>query len=408
MKTVIRFYFTIIILLFSRPVIAQWAQYDYQRPIKSITTGWQKIILPETMFEKLNPELSDLRIMGIVGHDTLEAPYILRSSAEIFNTVDIPFQLLNQTENTEGYFYTFQIKGDFNSDEIQLDFVQQNFDWKVKVEGSNDQKQWFTILDQYRIVAIHNAITDYTFSTLQFPEAKYSFFRLLIYANEKPGLSSAKVRQAVADKGLYNTYTTKTMAQQIGKESQLELYLKNKVPISRLEVKIANQYDYYRSFKLDYLIDSTKTQKGWIKNYRELASGTLSSLGTNLFQLNEVMASRLRLTIDNQDNSPLQVDNITISGVEKSLITRIEKEGQYFLVYGSSKATTPNYDIENFKDKIPVNNPSLELGSEQIIAHEVEAAAKPLFENKIWLWALMGLIIVVLGGFSFKMMRKPS
>ena len=37
---------------------------------------------------------------------------------------------------------------------------------------------------------------------------------------------------------------------------------------------------------------------------------------------------------------------------------------------------------------------------------KVEAKKAPLFENKAWLWALMAVIIALLGFFAFKMLKS--
>ncbi len=406
MRTTIKLFYALLFTLLVCPLFSQWSKFNHQYNLNKVSSGWHKIVLPETMFEKLNRDLSDIRIYGIVNNDTLESPYIIKSSIETPHKVDIPFQLINQTKNVEGYCFTFQIKGDFNINEIQLEFAQKNFDWKVKLEGGNNQKEWFTILDQYRIVAIQNKSIAYTFSTLQFSDVKYNFFRLLVPSKEKPNLTLAKVSQVVSDKGTYKLYPSKMNISKVGKTSQYEVELKNKVPLSRLELAIDRKYDYYRTFSLEYLVDSTKTEKGWIKNYRELTHGILSSFGSNVFLFEELITNRFRLHIDNQDNSALVLNNIQIGGAEKILCMRIEKEGNYFLVFGNNASMPPNYDLENFKDKIPVEAPNIELGQEQTIAHSPMAEVAPLFKNKLWLWVIMGLIIAILGGFTFKMLRK--
>jgi hypothetical protein len=48
------------------------------------------------------------------------------------------------------------------------------------------------------------------------------------------------------------------------------------------------------------------------------------------------------------------------------------------------------------------------LGEEQVIPKTPVPVVKPLFENKIWLWAIMAVIILLLGWFSVKMMRAKQ
>ncbi|WP_146104992.1 hypothetical protein [Nonlabens tegetincola] len=50
---------------------------------------------------------------------------------------------------------------------------------------------------------------------------------------------------------------------------------------------------------------------------------------------------------------------------------------------------------------------SLSLGEEiLIIPNQPMVEEKGLFENKLWLWILMTLAIVIMGGFTLKMLRS--
>jgi uncharacterized membrane protein len=48
----------------------------------------------------------------------------------------------------------------------------------------------------------------------------------------------------------------------------------------------------------------------------------------------------------------------------------------------------------------------LQLGDEQIIGKAVSNKRAPLFQDKLWLWGIMALIILILGWFSVKMIKK--
>ena len=48
----------------------------------------------------------------------------------------------------------------------------------------------------------------------------------------------------------------------------------------------------------------------------------------------------------------------------------------------------------------------LTLGKQKTIAKKEEATQEPLFENKLWLWVIMGVIMVIIGWFSYKMLSK--
>jgi len=78
------------------------------------------------------------------------------------------------------------------------------------------------------------------------------------------------------------------------------------------------------------------------------------------------------------------------------------------LTYGNKKARRPNYDIARFTDKIPENLKALTLGPEVIIAKKKVDEIQPIFENKIWLWAIMALVIGLLGWFTLRMMKEEK
>jgi len=119
---------------------------------------------------------------------------------------------------------------------------------------------------------------------------------------------------------------------------------------------------------------------------------------------NGKIARRLKILIHNQDNQALNIGAITLQGSVHQLVARFNTPATYYLTYGNKYAAKPQYDISRFPDKIPSATTALSLGQEQIIDQVEEEKAAPLFENKIFLWVLMLVIIVVLGGFTLKMM----
>lgn len=71
----------------------QIGDYGYKRELTGITEKWHKMILPDTVFGKLLPNLNDIRIFGITAaNDTVEAPYLLRVKTEKITENSIAFQ----------------------------------------------------------------------------------------------------------------------------------------------------------------------------------------------------------------------------------------------------------------------------------------------------------------------------
>lgn len=402
--------FSVVLLLVCSFSYGQIDKYNYKRELKDTLSLWNKIILSEAIYEKVSPNLYDIRIYGITeSNDTIEASSILKLKKEKTIRTNVNFNLLNISQNEEGYYFTFEVPTEDAINELKLNFTQQNFDWKINLEGSQNQQEWFTIVNNSRILSIKNSETDYQFTKVTFPNSKYRFFRLLIKSKEKPNLSKAKIANYKTNKGNFNNYAVKnlkTIQQKKQKRTQLEIDLKSTVPVSSIKINVKETFDYYRPITIEYLTDSIKTEQGWIYDYEFLTSGTLNSIEENEFNFKSTILKKVKISISNYDNEPLTIDAVNAKGYVHELIVRITKPATYYLSYGNKNALKSNYDIERFTSKIPKKLIAVNLGNEQFIDKKDSLKIEPLFSNKNWLWAVMALIIILLGWFSLKMMKS--
>lgn len=384
--------------------------YDYKRELSGISGQWHSVVLPDDIFGKLTDDLRDMRIFGITDSgDTIEAPYLLRISKGTITQESAAFRLLNESYNSQGYFYTFELPEAGPVNQIELDLSEENFDWRVTLQGSQNQQQWYTILENSRIVSIKNEFTDFRYTTLIFPLSQYRYFRLWVQSDEDPGLRDATItRYETAGESLKSLAIEKTEIKEntTSRQTEIDVRLSVPVPVSRLTIHVADTIDYYRPVTIRYLADSLQTEQGWRYTYRSLGSGILQSAKENEFTFNSTTVRHLNIIIDNHDNRPLSIGGVEVQGYIHELVARFTEEAGYYLAYGNNRARKPNYDIARFTHSIPASPAALEMGNEQTIAKPEEPAVKPLFENRAWLWGMMALIIVVLGWFSLAMLRK--
>lgn len=383
--------------------------YRYQRTLTGIIDQWHIIELPDDIFSKIKPDFSDIRIFGLTKeNDTLEVPYILNEGSEEVSAKKIEFRLLNQSKNEKGFFYSFELPNETTINQLSLNFKEKNFDWRVSFEGSQNQQEWFSILEEYRILSIDNELTDFSFTKLIFPNSQYRYYRLYIDTKNKPALISTNISMNDTIQGkfrLYEKNSTLVREEKKSKETIIDIDLKLAVPVSLLTFFIKDTVDFYRPLTIKYLQDSTKSQDDWNYIYGTLRQGTLNSFEKNKFQFNSIVLKKIKLIIENDDNRPLQIDSVRIEGNVYNLEARFEKPATYFLYYGNADARKPKYDITRFNDKIPASLAILELGAEQDNNTFIKFEKAPLFENKMWLWFIMSLTIIILGWFSFNMMR---
>jgi len=401
------YFFCFIACLSCSMAFAQLDTYGYKQELKGISGQWHNIALPNSVFAHVASDLSDIRIYGITENDTLEAPYILKVASGNRFQRGVNFTLLNTTSNSKGHYYTYEIPTTEAINEIQLDFKNQNFDLRIVLEGSQDQQEWFTILNDYRILSIKTDQTDYTFSDLNFPASKYRYYRLLVKNSKKPELLGAKLSLDDRTNAQYNDFPFTFMnIEQKNKNTILDIDLKQRLPLSHLKLNVLDVIDYYRPISIQYVSDSVETEKGWKYSYANLTSGTLTSIEKKGFEFETTLAQKLRVIIRNYDNQPLQIESAKAKGYVHELVVRFTGPATYYLTYGNHQTQKPYYDIVQAATKIPENLSGLTLGDVEQIPKKSAQTVSPLFENKLWLWGVMGLVILVLGWFTFRMMGQ--
>ncbi len=290
------------------------------------------------------------------------------------------------------------------------------------------------LLNDYRIVSIQNEFTEYKFTNIIFPDSKYNFYRIKITDNSEnqsekdfnenePKIKTANLFLQKTVVGNFENVEISSQTIKIDKEKKqtiIDIQLAHSVPIDFLSLKIKNDFDYYRTIQFKYLLDSTETEKGTIYNFVTFHTNLLSSIenqeGVSEFFIHPnstIKSNQYQIIIDNQDNQPLDIGQLEMKTYVKHLFTRVVsisniagKEIDYFLMYGNEKIRKPSYDIIRFESTIPTDLVSLELEKEQKIPQKRVEKIKALFENSLWLWLLMGGIILVLTVLTFKMMKK--
>lgn len=392
---------------------AQMESYDYKRPLKGILEEWHSIVIPTEMYADLNQNLTDLRIYGVSKNgDTIEVPYLLSKNTDQTIVSKVSFKVINQSSNENGYYFTFEATSESAVNQLKLDFEQDNFDWRVNLEASQNQLEWFSIVEDYRILSIKNSSTDYRFTDLKIPTSKYKYFRLLVKSKAQPDLKSVYFTRQETIAGQYRKYDVKSISNIIDDNAQqttVDVQFHQPIRAGQLEVFINENFDYYRDFNISYLKDSLKTERGWKKNYVALGQFTLSSIEQTPFTFKTTTFKDLRIKINNGNNKALEIDSVSVKGPVYTLQARFLDEAEYSLVYGKTSDYKPTYDIAQFKNNIPKDLKSLSLGEEIIIENNTqENSSSGLFENTYWLYGIMLVIILVLGWFSIKMIKTSK
>ncbi len=386
--------------------MAQDKNFNFRRKLNTIdSAGWHSIILPSSFFKSSNPSFSDLRIYQFTDKDTVEAPYVLTVHERQVTEKTLELPAINQSKKDGKQYLTFELKKDQFVNYLNLAFDEDNYDGSATLKGSTDQKEWFEI-DTQRIISIQNVEMNFASASLYFPNTNYRYLRVELEADRPLTFSSATFKDQVINPGILTMLQPiwKQTLDKPAKQSIVNIDLSELQPVVQLNVETEEANDYYRSFRLERLIDSTQSPKGWERYYETIMDGFLTSIDKNEFHFNNTFASKLRLVISNADNTPITIKSISLYSPKVELIVRLKPSNNSFLYYGNKTIKAPSYDLVVFKEKIPTSAPAVSLMTEEKLAKEKEPVSA-LIENKIWLWLVMAAVIGLLGFFTLKMMK---
>ena len=390
-------------------VYGQVDQYQYRRAIEDVSQQWHSISLPQDILNRTNAQKADMRIIGYddLGKE-IKVPYLVRSLKDEELVESEYANIFNEStlDGVSVYVADKVALGKINR--INLSIGNSNYDGRVKLEGK-DGDNWFTILDDYRIFSFQNEIGNFRYTTLEIPESEYSSYRISLSNIKDPILNNISVARNETKVGKY--YNTKASIRHIKDDEQrktskylIELNVTSR--ISELTFDVQGDFDHYRRMELSVIIDSVKSKSGWQLLKKSFYTGAIISIEDDKVSFNEVLAKTIEMTVYNLDDQPLQINSVAARTPQIDLIARFVSGSGFQLLYGSSNAIMPRYDLANFKDSIPENLTPLKLGSPTKV--ESVGEINNFFIPTYALWAIMAVIIAVIGWFTIKMLSSET
>jgi hypothetical protein len=359
--------------------------------------------------------LRDIRLYNISANDTSEMPYLLEWQGDKTEEFPVSFDLINDVTNLKCCSYvTLKMKIKKVINKITFDVLQNNFDKILKIEGSNDNKEWHTIKEHLRITGFVNNENDFRSTTINFPSAEFSYFRIKFDddASDKITITNAYAFEKKIIKGNFDELPVKNKKQtenRKNKTSELIVDLQDNYFINHIILKSSTGKDFHRNVNIFRSSGIYKTPNGDKEAWERISSGIIASDENNIFSIHNLQSNKLKIEVINFDNEPITIDEIKAYGERTALITKLPYSSGLYLSYGKENTEAPVYDLIHFKDKIPSSMNILNYGKENLrTAGIIKASAEPLITNSVWLWVVMGAVILLIGYFALNMLRKEQ
>ncbi|HEX2936670.1 MAG TPA: hypothetical protein VHO72_15040 [Bacteroidales bacterium] len=369
------------------------------------TKGFYKVVLSPEVISYVKRDYSDIRLMN---SKHKEVPYLLveeksAESKQYFKEIPIvgnephfsPKLTRIVVENADKHILT------------ELLFIIRNttVEPEVIVKGSDDSKNWFFISREY-LIAGGSAESDTSeIRSVQFPKNNYRYFEVTIPHKKGEVIQFIKAgyRNSEHTNGIFTQIPEPRIIQKdSARKSYITLIFKRPYVIDQLTFDIAGPDYYLRSFHTGRYAK----QRNQSVYFDAWYSQTLSSTEKNTLSYENLRADTLGIEIENEDNPPLSIKSVKAFQLNKYLVAQLESGEQYEIYFNNENLTSPNYDLKYFSDVIPGTLPFLNVSHLQVIAVSDKEQSSSQFFNKQMVWIILGIVVIVLGAISIRLMNE--
>jgi len=357
-------------------------------------SGFYQVNLLPALSASLQPDMRDIRIVDAAGK---QVPYILKSDLPVFKDnrfTELPILSVKKEKDGQTHVVIENTRH-LVLEELLLIIKNTDADRTVTLSGSDDNQQWFVIKEHIYLNSFFSNESDRYVQTLIFPASSYRFFKIIINGKDLLPLNIVKagVYEQSLRTGKYGPVPAPLLTQKDSSDkfSYVWLQFANHYFIDKLVLQLKGPRFYNRA--VDIYAGRAGLQQG---------SFTISSGKEAILPVN-VKTDRLLLKIRNDDNPALQIDTATAFQLNRYLLTYLEKATAYQLLFADSAASSPVYDLENFKDSIAGNAMALNYSSIEKNITQVKNTEQKKNDGKILIWLAIGLAVVVLLLLSYKL-----
>lgn len=412
--------------------LTKW-QYRTDVTVEDDTDRYCKLTLTPEIYNAARLDLADIRLIDTAGE---QVPYVLAKPEDITQSVKYSPAIINRSTNEDkAAMVTLDFGKQVVKNRIEVETVGNNFRRAVKVEGSNDNIRFFTVVETAYVFAITPGTR---FSRLDLPSNDYRYLRISVAPMAEEDQSPV-IENVSASK-----YESKLAERQPVKISQLEhsenekskssIYVYDfayrQLPISEIELEVADN-SFYRYVTLEGR--DTTTRKLRIdsednrQRFREVEVEWKRIIGDTIYRYPDASGKNcekltlhiypgtrvyryLRLIISNYDDRPVTISSTSAKMIAHNIVFEPQDGPAPVLYVGSQSAGMPRYDLSRLLTR-PLQVRARIAKLSGIVENPLfgQAQLKPLAwteKHKVLLWIIMGLVVAVLGAFILKSFKS--
>ena len=396
-------------LLLVLAVNALFAQENTTAKIEAVTkNGLHKIILTPEIRSFSKEDLSDFRIFD---SNQKEVPYsILTENHEQLRSRFIPFEVLSKVLVPRKNTSLIVANPQKTIDQIVLSISNTDITKPYSISGSNDQKEWFGLVNNSQLTPIQNTQTTSDFKTVFIPLNSYRFLKIILDDKKTLPIDVLQIGQFTTE--VLSNSKQEIVAKSIQtsqlpsqKKTQIHIVFEQPQVVNQIAFEISNPSLFQREARL---YQNTKQEvKHKITTFQEsLFEFELNSDTKNSFIIPQLFQKELFIEIENQDNQALEFSKIRFFQSPITILADLKANENYTIKTGNPKWNTPHYDLENFINKINTALPIAVIGKiEHPTAKETKSKNQSVWQQAWFMWVCISFVGLILLYFSTQLVK---
>jgi hypothetical protein len=296
---------------------------------------------------------------------------------------------------------------------IVLNIRNSRLEKTCNISGSNDQKQWFGLLEKCELTNLENPNNTHVFVDIKLPKSNYRFLKIQINDSTSAPIDILQVgnfRHSWVDGKLLSVLPTEvlTSTDAIQKKTIIRVRFDQPQVIENVDFQITKPNLYKRKCKITTTKTILKKQNKKEILDETLAVFDLNSSTRNSIKLPTIFEKEFVIEIENEDNPPLEIKDIIFSQLPIYIVADLKAGENYILKTNNLNLTAPTYDIENFKNQDHATFPTAFFSEVKQIENTTIAqnTNKSFWQEKWFLWLCIGIAGVTIIFFSSSLIKE--
>jgi hypothetical protein len=408
-------------------------QYTAEVTVEDTPGEYCTLVLTPEIYNVARTDLADIRL---IDRDGNQIPYIMARDEDRTETVKYNPAILNRSTDVNGNaLATLDFGGQTVKNSIEVETAGDNFRRAVKVEGSNDNVQFFTIVERAYIFAVSDK-TRHRFSGIDLPSNDYRYIRITVSpmtAEEtKPAINEIrafKIEKKPAQKQVVEMIQTEHTEDANYHTSNYVYDQKfRRLPVVEIELN-TDDASFYRCVTIQGR--DAVTQKVKINSednrlrFKEVEVPWNTITTDAIYRYTDAAGKKyerlilptkwggtyryIRVIVNNYDDQPITIRSATAKMIPDKIIFPAPSDKSAKLYVGNESAGHPQYDLaRRLTNPMQVKTMQAALAglTDNPAAGKTQAKQPWTEQHKILLLAILVVVVLVLGLFMLSSVRS--